>query len=336
MPEVLNSKNRIEYIDLAKGSCIILVVAYHIQKAYSIFTPIDEYIGVFRMPLYFFLSGLFFKSYGGFLQFLKKKVNRLLIPFLFFYFLSVAIQFAVSIKNGQPLDWSLCYLFIVDKYFFNVPIWFLWCLFVLNMIFYGVFQISSKFKDKQHIAISILSVLIGVFGYEMAVNRINLPAFIDTACTALPFFTVGYLLRVKSKFLYPNRTDKYLILIVAALIALTVLLTTGIVNYRANRYEMPFWGIYGGGLCGLLSIILISKMLKRVPFVSYLGRYSIIILTTHALIMDYLIMAVNSIVHNNILAFLTSLVLLLSSYAVIIPFMKKYMGYVTAQKDLIK
>jgi len=331
-----NSKPRIEYIDLAKGICIILVVAFHVQKAYNIFTPIDNYIRVFRMPLYFFLSGLFFKSYGGFAQFLKKKVNKLLIPFLFFYFLSVAIQFAIAIKNGQPLDWSLCYLFIIDKYFYNVPIWFLWCLFVLNNIFYGVYHVSTKFGAKQYYVIALLSTLIGALGYTMATNRINLPAFIDTACTALPFFTVGYLLRVKSTFLYPNKMDKYLVLIILALIAMTVLLTTGIVNYRANRYEMPFWGIYGGGLCGLLSIILLSKLIKRVPFVSYLGRYSIIVLVTHYLIMDYLEMVVNHFVCNNLAACLLTLLILLSLYALIIPFMKKYLGYVTAQKDLIR
>ena len=32
---VLNNKNRIEYIDLAKGICIIMVVLYHVAKYYE-------------------------------------------------------------------------------------------------------------------------------------------------------------------------------------------------------------------------------------------------------------------------------------------------------------
>lgn len=53
-------KKRIDFIDTAKGVCIILVVLGHSG------IPID-FVGMnsMRMPLYFILSGLFFKDYGG-------------------------------------------------------------------------------------------------------------------------------------------------------------------------------------------------------------------------------------------------------------------------------
>ena len=51
---------RIDFIDLAKGICIFLVVIGHCGA------PIDiPGYGIVRMPLYFILSGLFFKTYGG-------------------------------------------------------------------------------------------------------------------------------------------------------------------------------------------------------------------------------------------------------------------------------
>lgn len=48
-------QQRIEFIDLAKGICIILVVLLHIVPSANI--PELRFI---RIPLYFILSGLFF------------------------------------------------------------------------------------------------------------------------------------------------------------------------------------------------------------------------------------------------------------------------------------
>ena len=91
---MINSKNkihqgggRIEYIDLAKGFCIILVVLFHCDiYFYHIGYEFNTMVGnTFRMPLYYFLSGLFFKPYNGFFNFAIRKANKLLIPFLFLY-----------------------------------------------------------------------------------------------------------------------------------------------------------------------------------------------------------------------------------------------------------
>ena len=79
------TKQRIQYIDLAKGFCILLVVASHILAFYRTQLPYDSVLKCFRMPLYFFLSGVFFKQYENFGGFVKRKINKLLIPFLFFY-----------------------------------------------------------------------------------------------------------------------------------------------------------------------------------------------------------------------------------------------------------
>lgn len=51
---------RIEFIDLAKGVCIIMVVMGHCGCPLEI-----PGWTIVRMPLYFILSGLFFKDYGG-------------------------------------------------------------------------------------------------------------------------------------------------------------------------------------------------------------------------------------------------------------------------------
>lgn len=54
LSKAADSKHRIEFIDLAKGICIILVVMVHSDLPFSV-----PNFQALRMPLYFVLSGLF-------------------------------------------------------------------------------------------------------------------------------------------------------------------------------------------------------------------------------------------------------------------------------------
>ena len=79
-----NQSRRIDFVDLTKGVCIILVVMAHVGGAFEQLDT-NSMLSCFRMPLYFFISGVFFKSYEGLLGFILRKINKLIIPFLFFY-----------------------------------------------------------------------------------------------------------------------------------------------------------------------------------------------------------------------------------------------------------
>ena len=78
-----NQSRRIDFVDLTKGVCIILVVMAHVGGAFEQLDT-NSMLSCFRMPLYFFISGVFFKSYEGLLGFILRKINKLIIPFLFF------------------------------------------------------------------------------------------------------------------------------------------------------------------------------------------------------------------------------------------------------------
>ena len=51
---------RIDFIDLAKGVCIMLIVIGHCGVTINI-----PGYNTFVMPAFYLLSGLFFKDYGG-------------------------------------------------------------------------------------------------------------------------------------------------------------------------------------------------------------------------------------------------------------------------------
>lgn len=330
------SNKRIEFIDLAKGICIILVVFSHIQKTYDAPYILANCFKMFRMPLYFFLSGLFFKNYEGFYGFLKRKVNKLLIPFVFFFLLtSFLFPNLLSIIHGGRFDLDLLRSFYIPEFFPNFPIWFLLCLFELNLIFYFIYLISGNFKNYQILMMTILSGLVGFTGYYLGYNRINLPMFVDTAMSALPFFFLGFVIRKYTTILQPNGIDKFCIPIACVFLFITYYFAKHI-DYSANNFRgVSFVRVYGCGITGVFSVLFISKAINKIPYISYLGRYSIMLLCTHFIIVTYLNVILRKVIFSNWTAIAINLAITLTLYSIIIPFMKKYMPHVTAQKDLI-
>ncbi len=140
---------RIDFVDLTKGVCIILVVMTHIGGA---FEQLDtgSMLSCFRMPLYFFISGVFFKPYEALSGFILRKINKLIIPFLFFYLSAFSYEIHhLEDSTGSiqlPVSWKE--LLVVfhghDLIKFNPSIWFLVALFNCNILFYLVHFLREK------------------------------------------------------------------------------------------------------------------------------------------------------------------------------------------------
>ena len=228
-------------------------------------------------------------------------------------------------------------------------IWFLLCLFILNLIFYGIFAISKHIADfiktknnSSNLIISslvILSAILGGIGYYLGVNRINLNLYFDSALTVVPFFCFGFLLRKYTNVLYPNRYDKYNFLFIIISFIIIRLLYQDLLSYRQNKFDVSFLSLYLTGIIGSVSILFIAKYIKRMPIVSYIGRYSIVTLCTHQPIIVFMNILFKTL-NANISAFLqlliTFVVIVILEVYVIVPFMIKFMPHVTAQKDILK
>lgn len=329
---------RIDYIDLAKGICIIMVVFLHCTSDGCGFPLLEKKMCTFRMPLYFILSGLFFKLYNGFFDFLKRKINKLLIPFLTFYFLiAIVMSYIYSLYFHNNISiLSLNYMFsFYNENFNNMSnaIWFLLCLFEVNVIFYLI-SIISNMLHYEDAFICIFSLLLGGFGYMMGVLNVNLPMWIDTSFSVIPFFCFGYFLKHKTDFLYPNKYDRYNVLIILVCCVI-VFVFGGKVSYIHNIYSIPFFSVYICGIFGALAVLLFSKIFGYIPLLSYLGKYSIIVLIVHhpfvKLFNDFLFWRWAWLYNNTFIKFL--IVMLITTC--LVPFMKRYAPYVTAQKDLI-
>lgn len=339
------SNNRIEYIDLAKGMCIMLVVIFHIYSYYKISMPADYFFRAFRMPLYFFLSGVFFKTYGSFGNFLKKKTNKLLIPFVFFYltlsvFISIFLYkyFGIVLEKAKNFDILPALTeFITRENFPNSPIWFLLCLFEVNLLFFYCHHIADKYNNNSIRVLVALSMGIGACGLLLSLLKVNLPMFIDSSMTSLPFFMMGYVTSRYTSILKPNKLDNYWGYFIIACFAF-VFVFAGPASYKTNSFSLiAYFTMYPCGFLGTLGIMYCAKRLNRLPLVSYWGKYSIMILVTHRLVyqaISPIVTRIMSGVNTGTVIVNFSITMLL--YILIIPIMKKYLPYVTAQKDLLK
>lgn len=342
----INVKNsvRLDFIDLAKGFCILLVVLTHVETYFNFNYPGEIGLKIFRMPLYFFLSGLFFKEYDGFVGFLKRKTNKLLIPFLFFFFTSSVClpillnMVGVHIRNAELIGWKTLFVLFhpSQRVFPNGPIWFLLCLFILNILFYSCKIVSLKLhKNIQSLFLIFISFTLGLIGHWLGRNHIPLLFYSDIALSAMPFFCIGYIFRKYTNLLVPNRFDKYNGLIIIFCAVYTFIFAQG-VSYINNGYCHPFI-MYSCGLTGTIMIILIAKKIRKLPFISFYGRYSIIILCTHNLLLGAIVPIIKKFTSNSneLIGVLSVLILLFALYLIIIPLCLKYLPYVTAQKDII-
>lgn len=333
-------KKRVEFFDLAKGFCILLVVVFHITEHYKLEMPASDMLKSMRLPLYFFLSGCFFKTYNGFWDFFKRKTNKLLIPFIFWFLFSSLFLPLVLARCGIVLFpkyqniKDILVGFVYGKYP-NSVIWFLLCLFWVNIMFYVISIIAKKFK-KTLTTIIILSVLAGLIGVTLGAFHIRIPFFIDSAFTSLPFFIFGYLLFRYSPIVELNKYDKWIPLILVVLLLLIYFFSPFYslkYNQRVNYHS--FLSIYICGFAGALSIVLLSKWIKRLPVFNYWGRYSIMILVSHGIVYQLVGYALNYCGLSVTWCFVINLVTTMGICSLLMPFFIRFMPHVTAQKDVI-
>ena len=133
------SKQRIGWIDAAKGLTIILVVMEHttfgVQNAVGhlplVFGAIAEFAKPFRMPLFFLVAGLFARKalFGD----LRKFVDGKIVHFAYFYVLWSVIQIGIKIAVPHEGAWAVTY---VDLLMIPVqPFAVLWFIYELALFF---------------------------------------------------------------------------------------------------------------------------------------------------------------------------------------------------------
>ena len=106
---------------------------------------------------------------AGLWDFIKRKTNKLLIPFAFWYiFFSVGLSlflfhmFGVTMSRANNFTLaSALYEFWTRENFPNAAIWFLLCLFLVNIHFYFIHWVASRVRLNKAFVIGSLSMIWG-------------------------------------------------------------------------------------------------------------------------------------------------------------------------------
>lgn len=167
--------NRLEYVDIAKGIGLILVLCSHSDAFDLMWMMMDMCI-----PIFFFCSGYTFRMKGTFKESMTKKLKKLLIPYLFFNLVMFCVFCHFSLREIVGVLYSRYSLYPLDvspnvKFFTsgNYPMWYLTSMIVSYFLFYLIVY-YGKYK---HAIILVYAILIVCF----MKCPILLPWSIDTA-----------------------------------------------------------------------------------------------------------------------------------------------------------
>ena len=130
---------------------------------------------------------------------------------------------------------------------FNPPVWFLVALFNCNILFYIVHYL----RDKHVPALFAVTLLIGVTGFWLGKERIELPFYIDVAMTALPFYFAGFWIRRYNFFLYPHHRFDKLIPVFVVLAVAAMYFTATPLGMRTNNYPGNIFQVYLAAFAGI-------------------------------------------------------------------------------------
>lgn len=191
---------RYDYIDIAKGIGILLVVWAHI-----LITGVSHrVIYAFHMPLFFLISGILFRrdKYKNFLDFLQKRAKRLLVPFVIYSIVTWIFWASFRfIRHDEVASyWDPLLQTIVAKgsgayMVHNSALWFIPCLFVTEIMYYGLCNFSYIVRIAICVCCASLSFILG--HYFSDDWWYLLPWNFDAALIAILFYCIGNILSAK-------------------------------------------------------------------------------------------------------------------------------------------
>jgi fucose 4-O-acetylase-like acetyltransferase len=206
--ETVQMSTRAGWVDAAKGIGILLVVLGHNQI--NSFMPVfHQYVYSFHMPLFFMLSGMFFKPQTDFFSLVKRRFESILRPYLIITILIYAgYLFFNTTPVMQVVRWFVkSLLYSMPDTMEWLPMWFLPHLFLLNLFAWIVIRLIYSRLPALWMRLLFLTGLLwcGVIvmrasagiDFSFWVLRVQggLPWSADLLLVTVSFFILGYEMR---------------------------------------------------------------------------------------------------------------------------------------------
>lgn len=255
---------RDDYVDIAKGICILLIVCIHTE----LFSVVRMPFTFIAVPMFFFMSGFYDRSGRPLSTIVTKSAKSLLLPAIVWLIFGIIYSRLLQMIKGE----TETYVFnIYNPCVDNGPTWFLFALFYVKLIVW--------LGEKTKLPKSLLIVVAFVLGYVG--SEYQMPLLFDEGLAALPIYYTG-------KLVYPkiiNIINNGIFLMLCSVSMLLFLF--GAVYYTivpmGNGCFTPYY------LLAVLLIIFtfipvlwISERLTQVDMFQRLGRETLGIMLIHA------------------------------------------------------
>lgn len=302
----MTNKSHLDFLDLAKGIGILLVVLGH-----GMF-PNHFLIDSFHMPLFFILAGITFtppsrQNVSNTKEWLFKKIERILVPYIFFAILSGVIEVAVGRVNPSSP--------------FNSPLWFLQTLFCSLLIYY----IGNMFMSNRRINVMCVCIAVSAYYiYKYTHVASVLPFAIYRALVAMVFIHIGTLLSN-----YYNKEQKRTPALIISMIAFFVFMSglyvsiryynvIGLNFYSGSIFTYNIWLPWLLAISGSISVLYVSKLIKSMKPLNWMGINSLVIMCVHFPLIERLNMVCASLTLYQ--STIGKMILALTSYIITISF----------------
>ena len=294
-------EKRIGYIDIAKGLGILVIVLAHNDLA-GYHPTLHKFIYAFHIPLFFFLSGMFFRPERTFGDTLKRRFNTLMKPYfftLFMIYLGEATFGNMSFENiaGRILK----SMYATGKYIDWVQLWFIPHLFVVALFAWIAWRVLfGRIKIDWLRGLAMFAMLAaGVFimprfwpftAPVIGMELYGLPFSADMVFASGFFFLLGY--EVNQKPLEKFFASPLVLVGTFGLLLAAILFLPPTLDFNTRTY--PSLGINTlEALLGIAMILSLSRNLEKwseklANVFSYFGRISLVILIFHVPIQETL------------------------------------------------
>lgn len=279
-------KERIRWIDMAKGIGILLVMIGHLGLPYA-----KTWIYTFHIPLFFMLSGCVFRGYDkDFKSFFIKKLKSIVVPYFclgIFLPIFFSIQsYFIDKERNITVYINFFVDFLIQKRWFTI--WFIACLFIVEILFFFIVKLC---KNNMKPIVIVSCILAAVSMAYFKLGGPALPWNIDIAFSALPFFAGGYYLfnnKTIYEFFLEKRPVKFLVFLALAILNVGCAYATLRISNELLDMSSGLWGFppltYIAAFAGSLCVIMFSNFIIIKP-IEYIGKNSLVYYAWHSRIM---------------------------------------------------
>lgn len=251
-------KERLDYIDIAKGLGIILVVLSHTEHSELMY-----YASAFFVPIFFFCSGYTFsKKEVPLSTCFGRQALKLLKPYLFFSFLLLLYFHDFSLRAIVGIFYSryclypfgtepdICHLMIVGNY----PMWFLTCM----LVAYLLYDFLIYYPKYQYWFLGLYLITTASATYL----PILLPWSLDTAPLMAGIMFSGTLCRQYIPDIFSSREPHKIIMLAIGLYILLLPFCHDI-NISVRMYGSNIIIYLFAALAGCIVLIWLSKLFQE-------------------------------------------------------------------------